>query len=93
MSTSSHYKTSFYVILWVALLGLFLLSLFLGSAAPHFIFLLATIKAFLVLLYYMGLKQEPSYISAILIVGVFFMIVLFIGLIPDMVWIYGKIPS
>lgn len=93
--TASH-KASFYVWIWVALLVLLGISIPLssegwGSLGVYLIFGIAMVKALLVLVYYMGLKYEPAYITIFMLIGVLFMGVLFLGLIPDMVYVYGKI--
>jgi len=94
---SVHHKTSFYIWIWVALVVMLGISLPLGleghtQIATLMIFAIATLKAFLVVYYYMGLAYEPRYIAVILIVGVFFMGLLLTALIPDLVYIYGKVP-
>lgn len=93
---SVHHKTSFYIIIWVALLLMLGMSIPLGieghsTLATALIFSIATLKAYLVLVYYMGLSYEPRYIAGILIVGFLFVAILFVALIPDMVHIYGRI--
>lgn len=90
-----HHKTSFYVWIWAALVVMLSISLTLGleghtTLATGLIFGIATLKAWLVLVYYMGLSYEPRYIAAILITGLIFMGILFIALVPDMVYVYGR---
>lgn len=84
-----------YVILWVFLLALLGVSLVLGHMGNVFlatllIFAVAILKAVLVAFYYMGLKWEPRYVMWILLIGVCFMIILGVSLIPDIVWHYGR---
>ena len=92
---SVHHKTSFYVWIWVALVAMLGISLALGmeghtTLATGLIFGIAALKAWMVAVYYMGLSYEPRYIAWILITGILFMAVLFVALIPDMVYVYGK---
>lgn len=47
-------------------------------------------KAFLVIAYYMHLKFEPRFIAITIIAGVLCMAILFFGLVPDIVHVYGK---
>lgn len=85
---------SFLIKIWVILLVALGVSLALSylhhpALATSLIFAVAIVKAFLVLWYYMGLKNEPGYIGWILVTGLVFMIVLFVGLVPDMIYVYG----
>lgn len=86
---------AFLIKIWVVLLvalgvSLALSSLHYPALATSLIFAIAIIKAFLVLWYYMGLKNEPGYIGWILMMGLVFMAVLFVGLVPDMMYVYGS---
>lgn len=80
--------------IWGALVVLLGLSLVLGELknaelATILIFGVATVKAYLVLSYYMGLKWEPKFVSYILLSALAFMAVLFFYLVPDIVYVYG----
>lgn len=77
--------------IWGILIALLALSITLGELkdarlATILIFGIATIKAYLVLMYYMGLKWEPRFISFILFSALAFMMVLFFYLVPDIVY-------
>ena len=85
---------AFLIKIWVILLVALAVSLALAglnhpALAMSLIFAIAIVKAFLVLWYYMGLKNEPSYVGWILMTGLVFMMVLFVGLVPDMIYVYG----
>lgn len=95
MKTAKSHSLGFYVGVWVFLMAAIGLSLFLSSIghpdlATSLIFGVAALKAMLVAYYYMGLSHEPRYISAIFVVGLLFVALLFIALIPDIVHVYGK---
>ncbi|HSA59148.1 MAG TPA: cytochrome C oxidase subunit IV family protein [bacterium] len=84
-----------YVAIWVVLLIALFVSVALGSMgnvvlATALIFGIATFKAYLVAAYYMGLKWEARYVTAILLVGIAFMLILYFGLTPDIRHGYGK---
>lgn len=55
------------------------------------IFAVALFKASLVLGYYMHLKAEKSWVKWMLASGVACLAILFVGLIPDIVYVYGRI--
>jgi caa(3)-type oxidase subunit IV len=85
---------AFLIKIWVILLMALAVSLALAglnhpALATSLIFAIAIVKAFLVLWYYMGLKNEPGYVGWILMTGLVFMMVLFVGLVPDMIYVYG----
>lgn len=89
-------KSSDLVKIWFLLLALLFLSIFIGMTknvglATVLIFGIATIKALLVALYYMGLKYEPRAVAAVLLSSLGVVIILFCYLIPDMVYVYGRL--
>lgn len=93
---SSTIKSSSLVIIWGVLLALLFLSISIGMMkssimATTLIFGIATLKAWLVAGYYMGLKWEPRYVTWILVSALIFMLVLFFYLVPDIIYVYGKI--
>lgn len=86
---------SFYVKIWFCLLLAMGLSILLADVghpviATGLIFGIAIVKAFLVAAYYMRLKWEPRYVTYILMVALGCLVVLFFGLVPDIVYVYGK---
>lgn len=88
-------KTSTLVKIWVVLLLLLIVSVAIGfsgntTLATVMIFGIATMKAYLVLAYYMGLKREPYYITILMASGVAMLVILFVYLIPDIVYVYGR---
>lgn len=93
---TTHAKHPPYVAIWVFLLALLGVSLALGylgnvALATTLIFGIAAVKALVVAIYYMRLKWEPNYVPWIFWIGLIFMVILFFGLIPDIVHQYGRI--
>lgn len=83
-----------YVAIWAVLMTALIFSLFLAylhhaQLALLLIWLVAIVKAFLVIAFYMHLKFEPAHVAAILIAGVLALAILFFGLVPDIVHVYG----
>lgn len=88
-------KESSLIKIWAALLIMLFVSIGFGylenaTVGTVLIFGIATIKAYLVAGYYMGLKREPRYIAGILASGLIFMVILFVYLVPDIVYVYGR---
>lgn len=84
-----------YVAIWAVLVAALFVSLGLAllqqrQLAGTLILALATVKAFLVISYYMHLKFEPRFIVITIIAGLLCMTILFFGLIPDIVHVYGR---
>lgn len=80
-------------LIWIYLLALALASVassavFPGGLAVGAIIALSAAKILLVALYFMHLRIERLFIHLLALVPVFFVIVLFLGLAPDI--IYGK---
>jgi caa(3)-type oxidase subunit IV len=80
-----------YLLVWVWLVGLLIVSIVSSfvlpkSAALFLIFLVALIKAILVLLNYMHLKFEKPVLYALVIVPLLIVIVLIFALFPDFVF-------
>lgn len=83
------------IVIWIGLLLLLGVSLILGYLgnqilATSLIFGVASLKAWLVANYYMGLKWETNYVAWILLTGLIFMIVLYVALVPDIIYVYGQ---
>jgi cytochrome c oxidase subunit 4 len=83
-----HTAASTYVIVWAALLAMLVASIALGRVPNHYlmnvlVFGVAIVKALLVVRYFMGVRFEPWLVTIILLVSVFFLIVLFVGVAPD----------
>ncbi|MDO8519552.1 MAG: cytochrome C oxidase subunit IV family protein [Deltaproteobacteria bacterium] len=88
-------KTKLFVGIWGILLAALAVSILLTGlghprVAVFLIFGIAVAKASLVMAYYMGLAHEPRYITLILAGSLFFIFVLFVGLIPDIIYVFGK---
>jgi cytochrome c oxidase subunit 4 len=97
--TSGHEAASHrdvnYIAIWVVLVVALVVSLALAfleqrRVAATIILALATVKAFLVLSYYMHLKFEPRFIAVTVAAGILCMAILFFGLVPDIVHVYGR---
>lgn len=83
-----------YVAIWGALMGALILSLLLAYLehawlAALLIWLVAIVKASLVIAFYMNLKFEPAHVVAIVVAGLLALAILFFGLVPDIVHVYG----
>ena len=97
MTTTAHPHTAgFYIKIWVALLIMLGISIAIADLghpglATVFIFGIAVLKAFLVVMFYMGLALEARYILWVMVSGLALMLILFFGLVPDIVYIYGRI--
>ena len=93
MSESSQ-KEPRYFIIFLTLLAALFISLAIGhfssgKVATTIIFVIAGIKAYLVLNYFVHLKMEPRYIKVMVASLVAVLLILYVGLVPDVVWVYG----
>lgn len=97
MTQAAHtHSAAFYIKIWVALLVMLGISIAIADVghpilATTLIFGIAIVKALLVVAFYMGLALEARYIVWVMISGLALMIILFFGLVPDIVYIYGRI--
>jgi caa(3)-type oxidase subunit IV len=83
-----------YVRIWLILVALLTVSLVLGfvgfaRTAVVLIFAIAVIKAWLVASYYMHLRFEPRWLTILILSALLCVIVLFVGLLPDIAHKYG----
>jgi caa(3)-type oxidase subunit IV len=90
LETAEHHEHPNYVLVYGALLALLVVSILLGRlpnayAMNALVFTVAGIKAILVLRYFMHVKFEPWLVVVILVGATFFLVVLFIGVAPDVV--------
>ena len=81
--------------IWFALLAMLGISILLGEKvspqlATILIFVIASVKAFLVMRYYMGLRHEPKYVTLAMLTALAFMVFLFFALTPDIIYVYGN---
>lgn len=93
MSDQAHPPVN-YVTIWVILAVALVASLALGILAPSpwvvgIIFAIAAVKAYLVAAYYMHLRVEPMYVKVMVGGLVLLLLILYAGLVPDIVWFYG----
>lgn len=91
--SGEHHSGDFkiFAILVIALL----VSLLLGWLSTNplsivVIFAIATVKAFLVLDHFIHLEVEPHYIKVLVATILIVLLILFVGLVPDIVWVYGR---
>ncbi|MBT3270796.1 caa(3)-type oxidase subunit IV [Candidatus Poribacteria bacterium] len=88
MATESHTN---YTAVWAWLLVLLFVSVgavylpFSGAITVAFIFLVAAVKAVMIAVYFMHLKDETQLIRALLWVPVAFFIIMTLALVPDIV--------
>ena len=80
-----------YLMIWIGLLALVLVSVAAASILPKvqalvLIFAVAIVKALLVVRNYMHLKNERAIIYALVLVPLAFVIILFFALFPDFVY-------
>jgi cytochrome c oxidase subunit IV len=92
---ASEHRHVDYIRIWVVLVALLGVSVVLAllhqrQLAAVLILALATLKAFLVLSYYMHLRFEPRFIALTILAGFLCLAILFLGLTPDIVHVYGR---
>jgi cytochrome c oxidase subunit 4 len=80
-----------YVALWGVLVAALAVSLLMAEmhlpvVAVVLIFSIAIVKAGLVAAYYMHLRYEPFFVVVIMAAGLMCLYVLFVGLVPDVVY-------
>ncbi len=80
-----------YVAIWGVLVVALLVSLIVGKmnlpvVTLILIFSVAVVKAWLVIAYYMHLKFEPLFVAAMVVTGLVCLYILFLGLVPDIVF-------
>jgi cytochrome c oxidase subunit 4 len=80
-----------YVAIWGVLVAALVVSILMGEmqlpvVTAVLIFSVAIAKAFLVAAYYMHLRFEPAFVVAIVVTGLACLYVLFVGLVPDLVF-------
>jgi cytochrome c oxidase subunit 4 len=91
MSTPAHARPN-YVAVWAWLVFLLVISLaavylpFSQTATVAIIFVVAVVKAFLVVVNFMHLKFEERLVRLIAIIPVVFFIIMTVALIPDIVY-------
>jgi caa(3)-type oxidase subunit IV len=96
-SAHAHPSDRSYVVIWAILLAALGGSLALGmlghvTAAIVAIFAVAVVKAALVLFRFMHLRDEPRWVRRIVWGALAVVVVLWVGLVPDIVLVYGGIP-
>lgn len=78
------------IAIWVALVILLATSVLFGTVnaiqATMLAFTIAIMKSYMVIQYYMGLRNEPKWIAAILLGGVLVVYILFGGILSDMMF-------
>ena len=83
------YALVFAVLVAALLVSLGITAVMQGAVAVTLVFAVALLKAYLVLNYFVHLRDEPRWIK-VLVFGVLCVLaILYLGLIPDVVWVYG----
>jgi cytochrome c oxidase subunit 4 len=87
-------STSSYVKVWALLLALLVASIgagFLGAKtlSATLVFGIAAAKAALVLAYFMHLRLEPRWIAVLMLAVLGLVAILLVGLMPDILHVYG----
>jgi caa(3)-type oxidase subunit IV len=80
-----------YVVLWGILVAALGVSMLMGEmqlpvVTVVLIFSVAIVKAYIVAAYYMHLSFEPVFVVAMIVAGLICLYILFIGLVPDIVY-------
>ena len=96
MSESTHSgpsSTTVFIALVVALfVSIGISEVSTSGAAVASIYIIAVGKAFLVVNYFINLRMEPAFVKSIIIGTLITLSILFIGLIPDIVAVFGESP-
>jgi heme/copper-type cytochrome/quinol oxidase subunit 4 len=87
-----------YVAWWAILVAALVVSLALGAAgasqlAVVLIFAVAAGKAWLVVSRYMHLAFEPRWVALVVLGALAVVLILYFGLVPDIVWVFGRKPG
>lgn len=90
MASEGHSHPSYFLV-WVYLVVLALASVgsslfFAKGAAELAIYVLAIAKATLVALYFMHLRAERIVVHTVALIPLLFVLILFLGLVPDIVY-------
>ena len=93
MSDEAHSETHYYFIFAVLMVA-FVGSLGLGYLDPNpltisVIFIVAALKAYLVLTRFIHLKEEPRFVKVVVISVLAVIVILYVGLVPDIVLVHG----
>ena len=97
MNEHSHSGPSHYFVFGVLVVA-FAISLVIGSlyqspVAIASIYIIATLKAFMVIHYFVHLRLEPRWVKYLVISLLLLLAVLFVGLYYDIVSVYGRIDA
>ena len=92
---AKNHSSSPYVAIWAVLVVCLAVSLFFAKMhhpglALTLIFSVAAFKAALVAAYYMHLKMESALTWTIVLSGIAVVAIVFVGLIPDIVYQFGR---
>ena len=93
--SEEHASKLSYPVVFGLLVAAFVLSLIIGAIttsppAIAAIFALSGVKAYLVLFYFLHLRAEPRFIKVLVASLVLLLFCLYIGLMTDIVWVYGQ---
>ncbi len=92
--SNAHGAGSFTV--YLVLLGALIASLVLdavssGPLTVTLIFVIATVKAWLVLTRFVGLSLDPKAVKLLVVTVIALLLILFGALVPDIVWVFGRV--
>ncbi|MEW6775340.1 MAG: cytochrome C oxidase subunit IV family protein [Bdellovibrionota bacterium] len=93
VSEEKHHHPN-YVAIWAVLLALLLAGIVVGNVqspvlGAALVFGVAGVKAYIVAANYMHLKYEPLFVKLIVGSALACIVLVLIGLIPDVVYVYG----
>ena len=92
--TEETHKEPNYIAIFGILVAAFVASVFLDymSSSPvtvTLIFVIAAVKAYLVVMNFMHLKAEPTFLKWMVISLILVLVVMYIGMVVDIVYVFG----
>ncbi|MAE70370.1 MAG: hypothetical protein CME06_07880 [Gemmatimonadetes bacterium] len=94
MSETTEHRSNYFMVFGILVaalaISLALAAVSTGPIVVAAIFAIATVKAYLVLTHFIHLNVEPRFIKVLVIGLLAVLTVLYIGLVPDIVWVFGR---
>jgi len=89
---AKHYTKIFLVLMAALVISMVIIYVTHAAWAVAGIFIIAAIKAYLVLTHFIHLGSEPKYIKVIVGTTLAVLVILYVTLIPDIVWVETGLP-
>ncbi len=94
MSQTAAHEHPNYIALWGVLLALLFAGIGAGFLGNHvlaavLVFGVAFVKAWIVAMNYMHLQFEPKLVKIVVLGAICIVFLVFVGLVPDIVYVYG----